>query len=323
MRNQRSHTRRSRTYRPPALLALLAGLTFAVAPAIAEPRKVAKPATMADVERLEKKVEEQQRSIDKLLKVHQLLVQALGADAAIAPPTTFPAAAQAAPVTEKPPVEKVTASIERKAVPKATVETKPAALRKIRKEESTAMGTIVGRVDGVADAIVYVEDIVQPVKATAAMRQEGKQFMPQLLVVIKGTTVSFPNRDAIFHNVFSPSPDNAFDLGSYKQGESKSVTMNKPGVITVYCNMHPQMVGHVLVVPSAKYVRAGKDGFFRLTDIPPGAHRVVAWAPNAKPAVVPANVEPDQVVTLELTLEKRGSARHLKKDGLPYGSYEK
>ena len=100
------------------------------------------------------------------------------------------------------------------------------------------------------------------------MKQEGKAFSPSTLVVTKGTRVDFPNRDAIFHNVFSVTPDNSFDLGSYRQGESKSVTMAKTGVVTVYCNMHPQMVGHILVVPNGNYVRAGKDGFFRLTNVP-------------------------------------------------------
>jgi plastocyanin len=323
-----------KTYRSTILLALLAGLAFTVAPAAANPRKITKPraATIADIERLEKKIEDQQRTIDKLLKLHQLFMQALSGTLDGVAMTTPPPAQQTpppAPVSEKAPVEKVPAMIDKKPVekplPRASLENghkQVPAERRVRKEP-VGTGTIVGKVGGVADAIVYIEDIVQPVKAAAAMRQEGKQFVPQVLVVTKGTTVSFPNRDAIFHNVFSPSPDNSFDLGSYKQGESRSVTMNRPGVVTVYCNMHPQMVGHVLVVPNGKYVRAGKDGFFRLTDVPVGPHRVVAWAPNAKPTVVPATVEAEQVVTIELTLKKRGTAAHVKKDGLPYGSYEK
>jgi plastocyanin len=303
----------TKSYRSTILLALLAGFAFTVAPAAANPRKITKPreATMADIERLEKKIEDQQRTIDKLLKLHQLFMQA--------------------PVSDKTPVEKVPAMIDKKPVekplPRASIENgtrqAPAERKVVKKEEPAGMGTIVGKVGGVPDAIVYIENIVQPVKASAAMRQEGKQFVPQVLVVTKGTTVQFPNRDAIFHNVFSLSPDNSFDLGSYSQGESRKVTMSRPGVVTVYCNMHPQMVGHVLVVPNGKYVRAGKDGFFRLTDVPVGPHRVVAWAPNAKPTVVPTTVEADQVVTIELTLKKRGTPQHVKKDGLPYGSYEK
>ncbi|MCW5805512.1 MAG: hypothetical protein KIT31_24295 [Deltaproteobacteria bacterium] len=296
-------------HRSRILVVLLAGL--AAAPAGAQPRKPAEPkVTPADLDRLEKKIEEHQRQIDRLVKLQQLLMAAFtdtDAPAAAAPPVPPP------PPDRPPPVPRV-APVERKPVAVAAV---------AKKDEAPKLGTIVGKVDGVGDAIVYVEDIVQPVKAAAAMTQEGKQFVPQVLVVTKGTTVSFPNRDAIFHNVFSPSSDNTFDLGSYKQGESRSVTMNRPGVVTVYCNMHPQMVGHILVVPSGKYVRAGKDGFFRLTDVPAGSRRVVAWAPNAKPTVVQTTVVADQVATIEMTLARRHAAQHVKKDGLPYGSYEK
>jgi plastocyanin len=304
-----------RSIRYPILLALLAGLA---APAGANPpRKVTQP-TMADIDRLEKKIEEHQRTIDRLVKLHQLLMQAFGDTpdgTASKPPAVEPPAPPAPAIAEKPAPPKPAVEAP---VKKVAVVAKPPP-----KKEEPKLGTIVGRVDGVSDAIVYIEDIVQPVRASAAMKQEGKQFLPPVLVVTKGTTVAFPNRDAIFHNVFSPSPDNSFDLGSYKQGESRSVTMNQSGVVTVYCNMHPQMVGHILVVPNGKYVRTGKDGFFRLADVPPGPHRVVAWAPNAKPSVVSTTVSPDQVATIEMTVTKRHTAQHVKKDGLPYGSYEK
>jgi hypothetical protein len=154
------------------------------------------------------------------------------------------------------------------------------------------------------------------------MKQENKQFLPQVLVVQKGTTVQFPNMDAVFHNVFSVTPDNSFDLGNYRQGESKGVTMTKPGVVSVYCNMHPQMVGHILVVPNGNFVRAGKDGFFRLSNVPAGKHRIVAWAPDAKPVGSDVEVSEAEPVTVELELKQRRSGPHVKKDGMPYGSYE-
>jgi plastocyanin len=192
------------------------------------------------------------------------------------------------------------------------------------KAEKVGFGTVVGKIANGADAIVYVETVNAPVKgATASMKQEGKAFLPSTLVVTKGTKVDFPNRDAIFHNVFSVTPDNSFDLGSYRQGESKSVVMTKPGVVTVYCNMHPQMVGHILVVPNSNYVRAGADGFFRLTNVPAGQHRIVAWVPNSKAVTVSANVVENEVATVEMELKRGKAAPHTKKDGLPYGSYDK
>jgi plastocyanin len=189
------------------------------------------------------------------------------------------------------------------------------------KAKKAGLGTIVGKVTGVSNAVIYIEDIQESSKGSATMKQEGKQFVPSVLVVQKGTNVSFPNLDAIFHNVFSVTPDHSFDLGSYQKGESKSVTMAKSGVVSVYCNMHPQMVGHVLVVPNGYFVRTGKDGFFKLQNVPAGRRRVVAWAPNSKPVVTEAEVSDAGVVTLELEVKKGRQAQHTKKDGLPYGSY--
>ena len=101
------------------------------------------------------------------------------------------------------------------------------------------------------------------------------------------------------------------------------MTMAKAGVVSVYCNMHPQMVGHILVVPNGNFTRAGKDGSFRLANVPAGRHRVVAWAPNARPVAIDTDVSEADAATVDFELRKTRSAPHLKKDGLPYGSYEK
>jgi plastocyanin len=306
-------------------------LVVALAPeARAESKKKPAAATKADVERLEKKVEEQQKQIDRLVKVQQQYFQAIKAlfdspvtandakpdDAKVAEPKPVVVEAKPELKIEPKPVAAPTTAASFTDTKKVKVEPKP---KKLEKPEGA--GTIVGKVTGASDAVIYVDDIVASTRGTATMKQEGKQFLPKVLIVQKGTTVSFPNMDAIFHNVFSVTPDRSFDLGSYPQGESKSVTMTKSGVVSVYCNMHPQMVGHILVVPNGNYVRVGKDGFFRLTNVPAGKHRVVAWAPNAKPVEAEAEVSDTGVVTLELELKKGRVGAHTKKDGLPYGSY--
>jgi plastocyanin len=288
----------------------------------ADSKKKPANATKADVERLETRIEEQQKQIDKLVKAQQLYLQALK--------SAFdgPVSANDAKPDDAKPEPKVAAEPKVADKPKAPDKTvgftdsKPAKARLEPKEKKAAgVGSIVGKVTGVGDAVIYVDTIVETTRGTATMKQEGKQFLPNVLIVQKGTTVQFPNMDAFFHNVFSVTPDHSFDLGSYRQGETKSVTMTKPGVVSVYCNMHPQMVGHILVAPNGNYVRAGKDGFFRLTNVPAGKHRVVAWAPNAKPVSAEAEVSDAGVVTLELELKKGRAAPHTKKDGLPYGSY--
>jgi plastocyanin len=294
-----------------------------------------KPVTQADIDRLEKKIADQQRLLEKLIRMQQQYLQSLlalmpsdGSAAAAPPPPQPDVVAKVEPrVDPKPTTPKSDAQGDSTPA-KEPKNSKAAAARTGDKPEAPAKksgkGTLVGKVKGGSgDVYVYVADIVSSGGGgSATMKQEGKQFVPRVLAVPKGTRVEFPNLDAVFHNVFSVTPDNSFDLGSYRQGESKSVTMSKPGVVSVYCNMHPQMVGHILVVPNNLYTRAGADGFYRLPNVPAGKHKLVAWSPNAKPVSMDVEVQEDEVTTVEVEVKKGREAPHLNKDGMPYGSYK-
>jgi plastocyanin len=276
----------------------------------------AKAVTHAELDRLEQKVEDQQRLIDNLIRLQTQYLQQL---VALIPDGVAPS--HVPPVDPKPVdpphvVAKIESHVDPKPEERRVAPVKP-------KLGPKAVGTIVGKVTGGGgETIVYVEDVVTMSPGTAVMKQENKQFVPQVLTVPRGTRVEFPNADAVFHNVFSVTPDNSFDLGSYQQGVSKNVTMAHPGVVTVYCNMHPQMVGYILVVPSKLYVRAGQDGFYRLPNVPAGHHRVVAWAPNARPVPLEIDVGEGDSATLEFELKQGRPGPHTNKDGIPYGSYK-
>jgi len=109
------------------------------------------------------------------------------------------------------------------------------------------------------------------------MQQLNREFAPDLLVVPIGAVVAFPNLDPIFHNVFSLSKPKSFDLGSYDKGDSRKVTFGKPGLVNVYCHLHTNMSGTILVVPNRYYARADKQGHYEIHGVPPGSYTVVAW----------------------------------------------
>jgi plastocyanin len=187
-------------------------------------------------------------------------------------------------------------------------------------------GAVSGKVNGDAsDVYVFVEDLkAAPVKnQTLEIKQENKQFSPRVAVVPRGTKLVFPNLDGVFHNVFSTSAGNSFDLGTYKAGDApKSVVMTTPGLVEVFCNLHSKMSAQVLVVPNTKYVKADKDGRFRLDGVPGGTHKLVAWTPGAKPVSAAVTVPDNGEVNAELTLNVDADRAHLNKFGQPYGSYE-
>jgi Carboxypeptidase regulatory-like domain len=130
--------------------------------------------------------------------------------------------------------------------------------------------------------VVYIENIDTPgaaplPPAAFSMPQLNRQFATDLLVVPAGATVSFPNLDPIFHNIFSLSKPRSFDLGSYDKGETRTVKFPKPGVVYVYCHLHPNMEGTVFVAPSGWFTQADASGRYTIKGVPPGRYTLVAW----------------------------------------------
>jgi plastocyanin len=172
---------------------------------------------------------------------------------------------------------------------------------------------------------VYVDGLRGPPAKgrTLEIKQEDKQFNPSHAVVQVGTAIMFPNKDSIFHNVFSNSPKNAFDLGTFRAGPPpRPVVMAEPGVVDLQCNMHEDMRASVLVVPNKMFVRVRPDGTFKLEGIPTGHRRLVAWGPNLKPARQAIELGPTGG-RAEFALEPAEHKTPLNKLGQPYGSYDK
>ncbi len=78
--------------------------------------------------------------------------------------------------------------------------------------------------------------------------QKNKAFSPVFIKIKVGDTINFVNEDRFFHNVFSLSDVESFDLGSYPLGQGRKVTFNKRGQVQVECAIHPFMKMRVEVV---------------------------------------------------------------------------
>lgn len=109
------------------------------------------------------------------------------------------------------------------------------------------------------------------------MDQRGARFVPRIVPVQAGGRVEFLNSDPLFHNVFSLSPTRKFDLGRYPRGDSRFVTFERPGVVQVFCDIHAEMHGFVVVFETPYYTAPERDGRFRMEGLPPGAYEVLGW----------------------------------------------
>ena len=131
--------------------------------------------------------------------------------------------------------------------------------------------------------VVYLEgaDPQPGPPQTVLITQKNRQFEPDVAVIPAGSSVTFPNADVIFHNVFSLSKAKSFDLGHYPAGQSRTVLFRSAGVVQVYCRLHPNMSAAVLVVPNRYYARPDTAGNFELGGVPPGDYRMVTWHKSA------------------------------------------
>jgi plastocyanin len=172
-----------------------------------------------------------------------------------------------------------------------------------------------------AQAVVYAEPIdrqAAAVAGSAAIRHKNKTFLPHVIAVPAGSTIAFPNDDSIFHNAFSLSQPEPFDMGLYRAGESKQRLFGKPGVYYVFCNIHPQMAAFVVVTATPYVTVAAQDGAWRL-DLPPGRYRVTALSERASPVTVEVTVS-GASAAIGQTLDESAfvAAPHLNKFGKPY-----
>jgi plastocyanin len=158
---------------------------------------------------------------------------------------------------------------------------------------------------------VYVDaipgkDFPAPAQHTV-MDQKGLKFVPHVLVLLKGTTVDFLNSDATGHNVYwlavSGNKKLAHNLGTWPQGQTKSFQFNDLGAAPLLCNVHPEMSGYVIVVPTAYFAVTDKEGNFDIKNVPPGHYTLTTWSEEGKPTTQATDVAAENA-TVTLTVKK-------------------
>jgi plastocyanin len=196
-----------------------------------------------------------------------------------------------------------------------------------RKVAEPTTGVVRGKVDlpkGEPVAYVYVENVFAPAVhgEKVTIEQVRKQFVPSWAVIQRGTMVEFPNTDSVYHNVFSQSSGNSFDLGLYNSASAaKNHTFSEPGSVDIFCNIHPQMAASILVVPNRHFAKVKADGTFEIADVPGGKRKVVAWAPGSRLAVQWVELNGGEAADVEFHLDSKLPG-HKNKDGQQYGSYQ-
>jgi plastocyanin len=138
--------------------------------------------------------------------------------------------------------------------------------------------------EDLSSVVIYLDEMGSTtVSASSELKKEysmptkNKQLSPRSMAIPVGAKIAFPNFDPIFHNLFSVSAPNEFDLGLYKGGASKTHSFSKPGIVRVFCNVHPQMSATIVVANSPYFTSANKTGNFSLGNVPNGTYMLKAY----------------------------------------------
>jgi len=152
-------------------------------------------------------------------------------------------------------------------------------------------------------AVVYLDgSFSQPGSLpTKQVTQKDLTFIPALLPVRVGTKVEFPNLDDTYHNIFSYSPAKRFDLGRYRPDERPipSQVFDKPGLVTLRCDIHEHMRGLILVLSTPYFVMTDTAGHFRLSGLPAGHYTLKAWIDSRTTQESPVDLKNGQTLHVD------------------------
>jgi plastocyanin len=137
--------------------------------------------------------------------------------------------------------------------------------------------------------------------------QRKMAFLPHVVAVQQGTTVDFLNSDPVGHNVYWPSVSGnkklSHNMGTWPKGDKKPFQFNDLGTASLLCNVHPEMSGYVVVVPTPYFAVTDKDGNFEIKNIPAGKYTLKTWSEDGKPVTQAVDVS-GATATVELTVKK-------------------
>ncbi len=157
------------------------------------------------------------------------------------------------------------------------------------------------------------------------MVQKDKKFQPHVLVIKAGSTVEFPNADPIFHNAFSNFNGQIFDIGLYPPGKSRSIVFRNPGVVHVFCNIHPTMAAVIVVIETPYYAISDAAGQFSIPEVAAGQYRLRVFSERSTPEALNAvsrtvSVRDTGLVIPAISISEAGYifSQHSNKYGRPY-----
>ena len=169
----------------------------------------------------------------------------------------------------------------------------------------------------VADAVASLTSLdpatapaLRPPAEPVVVSQIDEEFSPYVTAIVTGTRVSFPNRDAVQHHVYSLSKPKSFELPLYKEETHEPILFDEPGVVVLGCNIHDWMSAYIVILSTPHFAKTPSDGVAPLAAVPPGRYQLQVWHPRiAKPVTREIAIDPADPTTQTIAVTLRPDRR--------------
>ncbi len=152
------------------------------------------------------------------------------------------------------------------------------------KEDKTSPHLKVGPGGGVANAVVYLENIREGkgIEALPAGKLDQKdcEYIPHVQIHPVDKEFLIASSDPILHNVhmnFRDDDSTAVNL-PFPSPTTETRKFKRPGLLYTKCDAgHIWMSAFVFAVDHPYYAVTDADGNFTLKDVPPGSYKITMW----------------------------------------------
>ncbi len=126
--------------------------------------------------------------------------------------------------------------------------------------------------------------------AVATIDQKAETFVPSVVVIRTGGSVTFRNSDQIRHHVYSFADIHPFEMVQGPGESSQPMLFDKPGAAAIGCNIHDHMTAYVLVTDAPWAMVTDGSGTAVISDLPAGNFVATVWHPRIRPKAEPPTV---------------------------------
>jgi len=173
---------------------------------------------------------------------------------------------------------------------------------------------LVGTGGGLADVVVSLEGISGKSTGASAppfvLDQKGCEYVPSIFAVQTGQKIVVKNSDPVLHNIHTMPAEGSGNTtkneAQLPNGADLTFSFSKPeNFLKFKCDVHSWMFAWVSIFDHPYFAVSGKDGTFKIANVPPGKYKVQAAHRKAGVVTQEIEVKEGEPAKVDLSLDAK------------------